>query len=84
LCSNHSTIAYGKIECKTLPGTIPASTAVKILVNSDTPAEECSNTETSACLYEQTDSGMPVISDAKISSPSEITFTGTNFFETGY
>jgi hypothetical protein len=84
LCSNHSTIAYGKIECRTVAGDIPAASVIKVLVNSDAPAEECANTDTNACKFEQTDSEMPVISNAEISSASEITFTGTSFFETGY
>jgi len=35
-------------------------------------------------MFEQTDSGMPVISNATISSANSITFTGTDFFETEY
>ena len=85
LCSNHSTIAYGKIECKTNPGSIPPSSIVKILVSSNATAVECANEiDTNACLFEQTDSDMPVITNAIISSASEITFTGSSFYETGY
>ena len=85
LCSNHSTISYGKIECKTNPGTIPPSSKVKILVSSNSTAVECANViDATACLFEQTDSAMPVITNASISSASEITFAGSGFFETGY
>lgn len=84
LCSNHSTIAYGKIECQTLPGSIPASTPIKILAGSSLIAEECVNADASLCMFEQTDSGMPVITNATISSANSITFTGTDFFETEY
>ena len=52
LCKNHSTIAYGKIECQTLPGSIPASTPIKILINSSNPAEECANTDATQCMFE--------------------------------
>jgi hypothetical protein len=84
LCSNHSTIAYGKIECRTIAGDIPAASVIKVLVSSDAPAELCANTDANACKFEQSDSDMPVITNAEITSASEITFTGTSFFETGY
>jgi hypothetical protein len=45
LCANHSTIAYGKIECRTLPVSVPAESKIKILVDSASPAEECANTD---------------------------------------
>ena len=85
LCANHSTISYGKIECTTNPGAIPAASVVKVLVTTGGTAAECVNTlDNNACSFEQTDTDMPVITNATISSASEITFIGTGFFETGY
>jgi hypothetical protein len=49
LCANHSTIAYGKIECRTLPVSVPAASSIKILVDSAAPAEECANIDTAMC-----------------------------------
>jgi len=49
LCANHSTIAYGKIECRTNLVSIPAASEIKILVDSSAPAEVCANTNTASC-----------------------------------
>ena len=84
LCENHSTISYGKIQCRTNPVTIPADSEIKILVDSSAPAEVCANTDTAQCKFEQTNSSMPVITNATIASASTIQITGTDFFESGY
>lgn len=84
LCSNHSTIAYGKIQCSTHPVSIPADSEIKIKVDSAAPAELCANTDPAQCKFEQTNTSMPVISNATIASASTIQITGTDFFESGY
>lgn len=53
-------------------------------MNAADPAVECANTDTTKCVFEQTDTGMPVISNATISTASTITLIGTDFFTTGY
>ena len=52
LCAKHSTIAYGKIECRTLPVSVPAASTIKIKVDSAAPAEECANEDTTQCQFE--------------------------------
>ena len=41
LCSNITTLAYGKVECRTLPVSVPAAAAIKIKVG--TVEAECAN-----------------------------------------
>jgi hypothetical protein len=50
LCSKISTLAYGKVECRTLPVSVPAASVVKVKVGK--LDAECANEVASNCQFE--------------------------------
>jgi hypothetical protein len=72
---------YSRVECHT-KAAVMASAMLKVRVGADDHA--CANSNTAKCSYEQKAAGFPAVSAVAKSDASTVTFTGTDFFTSGY
>jgi|DEB0MinimDraft_12_1074336.scaffolds.fasta_scaffold01900_11 hypothetical protein len=80
ICSAVTVKAYGEVHCKTITGEIAGDLSVK----QGTVVDTCASTDTTLCNYEQSLTYVLPVIGSLTSTSTEIVFTGTNFFTSGY
>jgi len=84
ICQSVKLTSYGVVECTTITGVINSATiAAKSL--KDQTVENCSNTDTTLCTYQQLDdNSFPDVVSVASSVAGQIVFEGNNFFTSGH